>query len=86
VFGALARFVGSCDDLTVMMTVPEFGCLQEVQGSFILGDGWSQQRSRPRIVGSQPEWEEQDQVTWVVFTHLWYGTLDEAECTLVTCG
>jgi hypothetical protein len=58
VFGALARFVGSCDDLTVMMTVPEFGCLQEVQGSFILGDGWSQQRSRPRIVGSQPEWEE----------------------------
>jgi hypothetical protein len=26
-----------------------------------------------------------DQVTWVVFAHLWYGTLDEAECTLVTC-
>jgi hypothetical protein len=41
-----------------MMIVIEFGCLQEVQGNSVLGDGWSQQRSQPRIVGSQPEWEE----------------------------
>jgi hypothetical protein len=26
-----------------------------------------------------------DQVTWVVFVGLWYGALDEAERTLVTC-
>jgi hypothetical protein len=54
----LSHIFGSCNDLTVAMTVPEFGHLQEVKGSFILGDGWSQQRSQPRIVGSQPEWEE----------------------------
>jgi hypothetical protein len=26
-----------------------------------------------------------DQVTWVVFTPLWYGTLDEEDITLLTC-
>jgi hypothetical protein len=57
-FGALANFVGSCDDLIVVITMPEFEQLQEVQGSFVLGDRWSQQGSRPRIVGSQPEWAQ----------------------------
>jgi hypothetical protein len=41
-----------------MMTVPDFGCLQQMQGNFILGDRWSQQRSQLRIIGSQLEWEE----------------------------
>jgi hypothetical protein len=45
VFGALSIFFVSCDDLMVSTTVPEFGCLQDVQGSFVLGDRWSQQRS-----------------------------------------
>jgi hypothetical protein len=40
------------------MIVPEFGHLQGVQGTFFLRDGWSQQRSRPRIVGNQLEWEK----------------------------
>jgi hypothetical protein len=26
-----------------------------------------------------------NQVTWVMFAHLWYGTLDEAKHTLVNC-
>jgi hypothetical protein len=86
VFGALARFIGSCDDLTVMMTVPKFGCLQEVQGSFVLEMDGVKQRSRPRIVGSQPEWEECRPSDLGGVSCLWYGTLDEAECTLVTCG
>jgi hypothetical protein len=58
VLGALAIFFRSYDDLTVAMTVEKFRCLQEVKGNFIIGDGWSQKRSQPRIVGSQPEWEE----------------------------
>jgi hypothetical protein len=34
----LHTFVGSCDDLTVMMTVPEYETLTEVQGIFVLSD------------------------------------------------
>jgi hypothetical protein len=43
--GAFSIFVGSCDDLIVTTTVPDMRHLEEAQGSFILGDGWSQHRS-----------------------------------------
>ena len=56
--GALSRFVGSCDDFIVATMVPDIGHVWKVQGIFILGDGWSQQRCQPRNIGSQPEWEE----------------------------
>jgi len=46
-------FFGLCDELMVMMTVPEFGLLNEAQGNFILGDIWSQQKSRPRTIGNK---------------------------------
>jgi hypothetical protein len=55
VFGALASFVGSCNDLSVATALPEFECLQHVQGSFVLRDGCSQQRNRPRTIGSRPK-------------------------------
>jgi hypothetical protein len=35
-----------------------------VQGNFVLGDGWSQQRIQSRIDGIQPKWEEQRPSDW----------------------
>jgi hypothetical protein len=41
-----------------MTTMPKYETLVEEKSRFVLGDGWSQQRSLPIIVGIQPKWEE----------------------------
>jgi hypothetical protein len=35
------------------------------------------------LLAVKPDGKNVDKVTWVVFIHLWYGTLDEEKHTLV---